>query len=98
MSVDVWVKLNVLPAEARDFVLLAMVKAKAGCRHCQGRGTAGMLTTVNRWSGETRVGQPIPCRCLHVNLTAVRAAIDAEKLRLEQEPAAAGPAPAEGQE
>lgn len=83
----VWVKLAQLPADAVTFVTQAMVRASAGCRKCRGRGHTGHLAK-DQYNPLLRrkvaAGAAIPCSCLVVDATAVRAAIAAEEVRLTQ--------------
>ncbi len=88
---QVWVKLSAMPADAIPFIKREFVRAKETCRHCHGRGTTGHLSkpTRDRRNGNTlNAGTALPCRCLLVDLNAVRDEIEAEKVR-QAPPAAA---------
>ncbi len=103
----VWVKLSALPKDAIDLLTPAMVRAKAQCRHCHGCGTRGKLLKTG-YSVELQraidVGTAIPCKCLVVDVTALKALIKelqetAEVMAVEQKAAedlaAATPVPVE---
>ena len=72
----VFVKLSALPTEAVPFVEPAMVRAKGNCRHCHGRGNVGHLVKdvfARTLGKKVGAGTGVPCRCLMVDIVALKA-------------------------
>ena len=88
----VYVRMDQVPAEAAIYITQDMVKAKAGCRKCNGQGHRGHLaqSTYNPiLRKHVAAGAAIPCTCLMVDVTALKAAIEAARLKLVAEEEAA---------
>jgi hypothetical protein len=74
-----YVKLSAVPQDAGRYITPDMVKAKASCRKCRGKGTRGHLcTTVFNPPLKKYVaaGTALPCTCLVVDVVALKYAIE----------------------
>ena len=74
----VYVKIGQIPPDAVPFLTQKMVRAQGGCRHCHGQGHVGHLSKDSYnplLKRLVKAGAAIPCKCLMVNVTALKAAI-----------------------
>ena len=79
LQAPAYVPMRSIPANFATHIQPEMVRAKAGCRKCHGRGHTGHLasSTYNPILGKrVAAGAAIPCACLMVDVNALQAAVD----------------------